>query len=147
MGLVGVAQMTDYCASKAALFGLHESLRYELDKQCVLFSFFADLILIFIGSYNAAGVRTTIVVPGHIMTPLFSHARFPRSRLWNFFVPSLPPITVAKAVIAALDEQHSRTLYMPFYVNFAPFLRGMPSYIRDFGQWVRSAIHLKYVGF
>ena len=52
MGMTGVAQMckpayftrdrlelillypaADYCASKAALIGMHESLRYELDKR------------------------------------------------------------------------------------------------------------------
>ena len=35
MGLGGAAQMADYSASKAALFSLNESLRYELDKQYV----------------------------------------------------------------------------------------------------------------
>ena len=28
----GMVRMADYCASKSALIGLHESLRYELDK-------------------------------------------------------------------------------------------------------------------
>jgi len=31
MGLTGVSAMSDYCASKHALIGLHESLRAELD--------------------------------------------------------------------------------------------------------------------
>jgi len=52
LGMTGVAQMSkfqlcfvtpalthgftaDYCASKAAVIGLHESLRYELDKMSV----------------------------------------------------------------------------------------------------------------
>lgn len=77
-----------------------------------------------------------MVVPGHILTPLFSHIRLPESRIWRFFIPPLQPITVAKAVIATLDEKHSRTLYMPFYVNFAVYLRALPSYLQDFMQWV-----------
>ncbi|KAF8663416.1 hypothetical protein AX16_000988 [Volvariella volvacea WC 439] len=33
MGIVGVARLTDYCASKAAVISLNESLRYELDHH------------------------------------------------------------------------------------------------------------------
>ncbi|EIM85656.1 retinal short-chain dehydrogenase/reductase [Stereum hirsutum FP-91666 SS1] len=121
-GLVGMAQMTDYNASKAATISLHESLRYELDKR-----------------YLAPEVRTTLLVPGHIQTPLFSTTHFPQNFLFKFFVPSLQPITIAKAVIAALDEQHSRTIYLPFYVNFVPVLRLLPSFLRDFAQWLSYA--------
>ncbi|KAI0053646.1 retinal short-chain dehydrogenase/reductase [Auriscalpium vulgare] len=121
-GLVGMAQMTDYNASKAALISLHESLRYELDKR-----------------YNAPKIRTTLVVPGHVYTPLFSTVTLSESRIFRFFVPSLDPVTVTKKVIAALDEQHSRTLYLPFYVHFAPYLRIVPTFVRDFGQWLSGA--------
>jgi hypothetical protein len=41
-----------------------------------------------------------------------------------------------KRIIATLDEQHSQTIYLPFYVNFTPFLRLLPSFLRDFAQWV-----------
>ncbi|CAL1701243.1 unnamed protein product [Somion occarium] len=118
-GMVGMAKMIDYNASKAALISLHESLRYELDHQ-----------------YNAPGVRTTLLIAGHILTPLFSTVRLSQSRLYKFFVPSLAPITIAKAVIAALDEQHSRVIYLPFYAHFVPYLWVMPSFIRDFAQWL-----------
>jgi len=118
-GMIGVAQMTDYNASKAALISLHESLRYELDHQ-----------------YRTPALRTTLLIAGHILTPLFSTVRLPRSWLYRFFVPSLYPVTVAKAVIAALDEQHSRVIYLPFYAHFAPYLWVMPSFIRDFAQWL-----------
>lgn len=122
--LTPAALTADYNASKAALISLHESLRYELDNQ-----------------YRVPSIRTTLVVAGHVLTPLFSTINLPQSRLYKFFVPSLPPVTVAKSVIAALDEQHSRVIYLPFYANFVPYLTLMPSFIRDFGQWVR---HLNY---
>ncbi|EMD40937.1 hypothetical protein CERSUDRAFT_149498 [Gelatoporia subvermispora B] len=118
-GYVGMAQMTDYCASKAALISLHESLRYELDHQ-----------------YRAPGVRTTLLVAGHVFTRLFSTVRLSQSWLYRFFVPSVPPVDVAKAVIAALDDQHSRVLYLPFYAHFVPFLQLCPSFVRDFAQWL-----------
>ncbi|TFY72993.1 hypothetical protein EVG20_g39 [Dentipellis fragilis] len=123
-GLIGIARMMDYTASKAALVSLHESLRYELDK-----------------CYDAPGVRTTLLLPGHILTPLFSTVRLPSSWLYKFFVPSVAPVDVAKKVIAALDEQHSQTIYLPFYANFVPYLKIVPSFIRDFAQWLSYADH------
>jgi len=121
-GLFGVAQMTDYNASKAAVISLHESLRYELDKR-----------------YHAPQIRTSLIVPGHIHTPLFSTVRLPQNRLFRFCFPSLEPIAVVKAIIAALDEQHSRTIYLPFFANFTPLLRLLPSFLRDFAQWFTDA--------
>lgn len=109
----------DYGASKAALINLHESLRYELDHI-----------------YNAPEVRTSLLIAGHIMTPLFATARHPKSFLYRFFFPSLAPVDVAKAVIAALDERHSQVVYLPFYANFVPLLHMFPSFLRDFAQWV-----------
>ncbi|EIN10537.1 hypothetical protein PUNSTDRAFT_43416 [Punctularia strigosozonata HHB-11173 SS5] len=122
LGLAGAAQVSDYAASKAALIALNDSLRYELDKH-----------------YAAPGVRTTLFVPGHILTPMFSRANYPSGRLYQFFFPSLHPVEVAKAVIRAIDDQHSQTVYMPFFANFAPFLRSLPSFLRDFAQWVTHA--------
>ncbi|OJT12525.1 Short-chain dehydrogenase/reductase family 16C member 6 [Trametes pubescens] len=118
-GMVGMARLTDYGASKAALINLHESLRYELDHI-----------------YNAPEVRTSLLIAGHIMTPLFATARHPKSFLYRFFFPSLAPVDVAKAVIAALDERHSQVVYLPFYANFVPLLHMFPSFLRDFAQWI-----------
>ena len=119
MFLTPLLVTADYNASKAAVISLHESLRYELDHK-----------------YHAPSVRTTLMVPGHIMTPLFSTVRLSQSWLFKFLVPSLAPITVAKSIIAALDDQHSQVIYAPFYVNFTLLLRLMPSFVRDFAQWV-----------
>ncbi|KAI0005082.1 retinal short-chain dehydrogenase/reductase [Russula compacta] len=121
-GLVGIAQMTDYNASKAATISLHESLRYELDKR-----------------YHAPQIRTSLIVPGHILTPLFSTIRLPDSWFFRFCFPSLEPIAVVKKIIAALDGQHSQTVYLPFYANFTPILRLLPSFLRDFAQWFTNA--------
>ncbi|CAE7090834.1 unnamed protein product [Rhizoctonia solani] len=122
MGLAGAARMTDYCASKAALLGLHESLRYELDHD-----------------YNAPEVRTTLLCPGHVMTPLFSHVKLPESWWYRFVAPSLAPHDIVKAMIAAMDEQESRTIFMPFYTHFVRLTGIMPSWARDFCQWVSQA--------
>jgi len=122
MGLVGSAQISDYAASKAALVNLHESLRYELDKR-----------------YKTPKIRTTLVLAGHTMTPLFSRMSFPTAEWFKFLVPSLPPHAVAKAIIAALDEQESRTIYLPFFTHFVRWVGILPSYGRDFFQWLSGA--------
>ncbi|KAF9263713.1 NAD(P)-binding protein [Marasmius fiardii PR-910] len=119
LGISGTAQMTDYCASKAAINIMHDCLRYELDKL-----------------HKAPGVRTTLVCPGHIDTPMFSIMNYPKTPWHKFTMPTLAPITIVKAVIQALDDQHSQTIYLPFYVNVLPYLQHLPSYLRDFVQWI-----------
>lgn len=52
----------------------------------------------------------------------------------------MAPVTIVKAIIAALDEQHSRTIYLPFYAHFTCLLALMPSFIRDAAQKVRDFI-------
>ncbi|KAK1228442.1 hypothetical protein PQX77_008505 [Marasmius sp. AFHP31] len=118
MGIAGVAQMTDYCASKAALNVMHECLRYELDKL-----------------HKAPGVRTTLICPGHIETPLFSKMNYPKTPFHKFFMPTIAPIAVVKAIIQALDDQHSQTVHLPLYVSSMPYLQHLPSYLRDLAQW------------
>jgi len=122
MGMVGAARMTDYCASKAALVNLHESLRYELDK-----------------CYKTPSIRTTIVMPGHVVTPMFSRANLPTSRWFNFAAPPLAPHFVVKNIIAAIDEQESRTILTPFFTNFVRLVTLLPSWGRDFFQWMSGA--------
>jgi len=118
MGIQGVSQMTDYAASKAALINLHGALRSELDKR-----------------YKCPGIRTTLVVPGHIYTPLFATLKQPP----QFFFPTLHPIAVVKRVIAALDETHSQTIYLPFYAHFSPLSQLLPGFFNDFFTWVSNA--------
>jgi len=120
MGYTGLVQMADYCASKAALVSLHESLRYELDIR-----------------HKCPNIRTTLVVPGQIATRMFSTIKLPESL--RFFFPSVQPVTVVKSIIAALDDQYSTTIMLPFYANFVPVLRHLPSFMRDFSTWFTGA--------
>ncbi|KAF7301907.1 hypothetical protein MIND_00756700 [Mycena indigotica] len=118
MGLHGVAQLSDYCASKAALVSLNRSLRSELDKR-----------------YNCPEVRTTLLCPGHIHTPLFATVNRPN----QFFFPTLHPIDVVKPIIQALDDTLGHTILQPFYANFTPFLSVLPHWVADIMTWFSNA--------
>jgi len=100
---------------------LHESLQRELRYR-----------------YDAPNVRTTLVCPARLTTPLFgSMADIPL--LARFMAPTLQPHTVAKAVIAALDLEESREIVLPAAMNLFWILRGLPSWARDAAFAVRRA--------
>jgi len=63
---------------------------------------------------------------------------YPETPFHKFLMPTIPPITVVKSIIQALDDQHSQTIYLPFYVNAQPYVQHLPSFLRDFAQWVSS---------
>jgi len=122
LGIAGAAGLTDYAASKAAAISLDQTLRLELDHH-----------------YKAPGIRTTLVCPGHILSPLFSTISLPQNRLFQFFFPSLQPIDVVKPIIVALDARQSQTIMVPFYVHMVPYLNLLPSFVVDLAEYVTSA--------
>lgn len=120
-GLAGAAQLADYAASKHALLGLHESLRAELQHR-----------------HGDPPIRTTIVIPGQVRTPLFASVR-PTSRLASFVAPVVDPHTVAKAVIAAIETEESRDVYLPSFARWLWVTKGLPSWMVDGMRWAVGA--------
>ncbi|CAG8536390.1 5523_t:CDS:2, partial [Dentiscutata heterogama] len=110
LGFIGMPQLADYCASKAALIGFHETLRRELDSR-----------------YNAKNVRTTLVCPGKIKTGMFdgTTVRFP------FLTPSMAALEIVKPIITALDKNQGQDILMPYYVNGLALLRFLPQFVQD----------------
>jgi len=117
LGLQGVAHLSAYCATKAALLSLHRSLRRELLTE-----------------YKAPQIRTTILLPGHIQTPLFSALRLPSNKLRDFVAPPLSAHTVVKEIIRGLDEREGGEVYMPFYAQWVGALEWAPLWMRDVVQ-------------
>jgi all-trans-retinol dehydrogenase (NAD+) len=101
-GMIGVARLADYCASKWAAVGLDESLRMELRHQ-------------------VPGVRTTIVCPYYIDTGMFRGVatRFP------WLLPILKEEKVAERIVRAV-ARNRRRLVMPWLVWSVPLLRILP---------------------
>jgi all-trans-retinol dehydrogenase (NAD+) len=106
-GLVGVARLADYCASKWAAVGFDESLRVELRRI-------------------APGVKTTVVCPYFIDTGMFEGARtrFPR------LLPILKEERVAEAIVRAIERDRPR-LVLPPFVRLTPLLKFFPPAIFD----------------
>ncbi len=70
---------------------------------------------------------------------MFQTVTFPSYPFFKFLAPSIQPVAVVKRIIATLDDQHSQTILLPFFVNFIPFTQQMPSFLRDFAQWVSDS--------
>lgn len=106
-GLIGVAGLADYCASKWAAVGLDESLRVELKRQ-------------------APRVKTTIVCPYFVDTGMFHgvRTRFP------ILLPILTTEYVADQIVRAI-LRNKRRLVMPPLVRLVPLLRFFPPAVLD----------------
>lgn len=106
-GLIGVARLADYSASKFAAFGFDESLRMELRRM-------------------KSRVRTTVVCPYYINTGMFAGVRT-RSR---FLFPILEEDRVAERIVRAIRHDRTRVV-MPPMVLTIPLLRLFPTWVLD----------------
>jgi all-trans-retinol dehydrogenase (NAD+) len=106
-GMIGVARLVAYSASKHAAIGFDESLRMEL----------AEL---------APGVRTTIVNPYYIDTGMFEGVR---TKL-PWLLPILKEHDVADAVVEAVARNRSRVI-MPPAVKLLPIMHALPVALFD----------------
>ncbi|OQV01985.1 hypothetical protein CLAIMM_07250 [Cladophialophora immunda] len=104
------AGVTSYAATKAAALAFHEGLAQELRAR-----------------YGADKVRTTIVHPVWVRTPL-SHGLV-RKMASNQVL--LEPGTVAEAVVSQVLKCEGDQLILPARFNFVPFMRGWPSWLQE----------------
>jgi all-trans-retinol dehydrogenase (NAD+) len=106
-GLIGVAKLSDYAASKWAAVGFDESLRAELHQK-------------------SPGVKTTVVCPFYIDTGMFRgvQSRFP------FLLPILKEDEVARRVVDAVARDRAR-LFMPPIIYLLPPMRLLPVAVFD----------------
>jgi all-trans-retinol dehydrogenase (NAD+) len=106
-GLIGVAKLSDYAASKWAAIGFDESLRVELRK-------------------TAPAIKTTVVCPYYVDTGMFHGVR---SR-FSFLLPILKPETVVRKVVRAIERDKPRVT-MPPLVHLVPSMRLLPVPMMD----------------
>jgi NAD(P)-dependent dehydrogenase (short-subunit alcohol dehydrogenase family) len=104
IGTTGAAQLTDYAASKAAISALHRSLAAELRE-------------------SHPQIRTVLVTPGQLSTPLFYGVQTPNA----FLAPVVEPVDVAKEVIAAIDNGRNASIGMPLYARWIDWYTVLPT--------------------
>ncbi len=106
-GLIGVANLVDYSASKFAAVGFDEALRAEL-------------------RHLAPGVRTSVICPFFIDTGMFAgvHTRFP------WLLPILSQNHVAKRIAKVIEKRQPR-LYLPPLVHIIAPARLLPLRLFD----------------
>ncbi|EDN96026.1 hypothetical protein SS1G_12232 [Sclerotinia sclerotiorum 1980 UF-70] len=102
LGHLGAAQLSDYSASKAGLTALHHSLTAELKAH--------------------PNIKTILVEPGQLSTPLFFGTVTPNS----FLGPVLEPVDVAREIIATIDKGSSAVLAMPLYAGWVGLMSVLP---------------------
>jgi all-trans-retinol dehydrogenase (NAD+) len=108
---VVIANSVDYCASKAAALAFHEGLTTELVTR-----------------YKAPKVKTLVVTPGAVKTPLIIGWNQPN----EFLAYMLEPETVAEELVKSVLAGQGGQLVLPGWFNFnAPFLRAMPYWISN----------------
>jgi len=101
-GTTGIANMTDYCASKFAAFGFAEALRMEIKKK------------------KMNGINTTCVCPYYINTGMFEGAK---SKL-PFILPILTEDYVGKRIVDAIRCDEA-CIYLPFTVKLTFLARAL----------------------
>ena len=101
-GLLGVAKLTDYAASKFAAFGFMESLRSELRMK-------------------GSSVNTLTVCPHYIGTGMFDgvQTKFP------WLLPILEEAKVAAKILQSVEKGKAQ-LVLPKFVNVIPVTRILP---------------------
>ncbi|KAI1498066.1 short-chain dehydrogenase [Biscogniauxia marginata] len=102
IGHLGAAQLTDYAAAKAGATALHKSLAAELQEY--------------------PEIKTILVTPGQLSTPLFSGVQTPN----RFIAPLVEPIEVAKEIIKAIDLGLSDHIGMPLYARWVDWYNVLP---------------------
>ncbi|KYK61187.1 hypothetical protein DCS_02328 [Drechmeria coniospora] len=113
IGHLGAARLTDYAAAKAGITALHRSLSAELRE-------------------SHPEIRTVLVTPGQLSTPLFYGVQTPSS----FFAPVVEPIEVAKEIIAAIDTGAGATTAMPFYARWVDWYNVLPAGIQRLARHI-----------
>lgn len=108
---VALGEMADYCCSKASALAFHESLRQELKSW-----------------YNAPGVRTSVVHPMWVRTPMIKMLTDHES---HFRQPIMTVEFVAGKIAKQILSQNSGQVILPEYQSAASLVRAMPTWMQE----------------
>ncbi|KAL2855088.1 hypothetical protein BJX68DRAFT_264235 [Aspergillus pseudodeflectus] len=115
LGHLCPAGLADYSASKAGLSAFHRTLETELRM-----------------SGNRDKVKTVLVEPGQIATPLFDFIKTPSA----FFAPVLEPNRVAQDIVSIIDRGDSGIIRLPTFAKLAIFFAVLPVGVQRIGRYL-----------
>ena len=71
---------------------------------------------------GARNIRTILVTPGQLSTPLFAGVKTPSS----FFGPVVEPVELASEIVRMIDAGESGNISMPLYARWIEWLHVLP---------------------
>lgn len=71
---------------------------------------------------GAPNIKTVLVAPGQLSTPLFASVQTPSA----FLAPIVEPVELAKEVVRVIDSGCSGEIAMPLYARWIPILGALP---------------------
>ncbi|KAJ5162526.1 Dehydrogenase RED2 [Penicillium capsulatum] len=116
---VALGEIADYCGSKASALAFHESLRQELK-----------------GWYHAPNVRTSIIHPFWVRTPMIKMLTDYES---HFRQPIMTVQTVADAITKQVLTQNSGQIVVPGYQSNVGIVRALPTWIQEGVRTIASS--------
>jgi len=112
LGHLGASHLSDYTAAKAGLIAMHASLRAEISSLAASKE----------PPPGAKDIRTILVKPGQLSTPLFKGVKTPNS----FFGPVVEPTDLAKDIVKMIDSGNSGVIAAPLYARWIEWMGVLP---------------------
>jgi NAD(P)-dependent dehydrogenase (short-subunit alcohol dehydrogenase family) len=106
------AGLVDYAASKAAVMAMHEGLNQELKYR-----------------YDAPMIRTTVVHPTYVRTPLTGSWE---NALVKSKALTMSPEYVGGEIVKAILSGKSQQVILPRALAFTSMLRALPWWVQEF---------------
>ena len=71
---------------------------------------------------SAKNIKTILVAPGQLGTPLFAGMKTPSA----FLAPIVEPVELAKEIVKMIDSGLSGEIRIPFYADWVPVFQALP---------------------
>ncbi|KAJ0419577.1 hypothetical protein BJY00DRAFT_313959 [Aspergillus carlsbadensis] len=107
----GLGGMADYACSKAGVLAFHESLTQQVRH-----------------AYAAKRIRTSIIHPTCVQTPLVNDLRTDSAQTRNFV---LSADDVSRAVVRQLVRGNGGQVVVPRWLGVASMVRGLPGWLQE----------------
>ena len=118
LGYLGPSQLSLYSGTKAALIAYHTSLSAELASS----------------SMPKNSIKTILVLPGALTTPLFAGLR--QNRFRNFFGPVVDVRELAMKIVWMIDQGEGGVIAMPAYARWIAWMGVLPAGLQKLARWV-----------